>query len=130
VCFLGFRNQTELSRYYHAADLVVLPSVQSETWGLVVNEALRHGVPCVVSEAVGCAPDLIEPGVTGGVSETGSAPSLTSALHRALAMVSRRDVRDACRARVADYSVERAARGIAEAYNSVAHTGRRTATVE
>jgi glycosyltransferase involved in cell wall biosynthesis len=130
VCFLGFRNQTELSRYYHAANLVVLPSVQSETWGLVVNEALHHGVPCVVSNAVGCAPDLVEPGVTGEVSETGSTPSLTAALLRALAMVNRHDIRDACRARVADYSVERAARGIAEAYDAVARTGRRTSTVE
>jgi glycosyltransferase involved in cell wall biosynthesis len=125
VCFLGFRNQTELSRYYHAANLVVLPSVQSETWGLVVNEALHHGVPCVVSNAVGCAPDLVEPGVTGEVSETGSTPSLTAALLRALAMVNRHDIRDACRARVADYSVERAARGIAEAYDALACSGRR-----
>jgi glycosyltransferase involved in cell wall biosynthesis len=130
VCFLGFRNQTDLSRYYHAADLLVLPSAASETWGLVMNEALHHGVPCVVSEAVGCAPDLVEPGATGEVSETGSAPSLTAALFRAVAMVNRHDVRNACRARVADYSVERAARGIAEAYDAVARTGRRTAAVE
>ncbi len=130
VCFLGFRNQTELSRYYHTADLLVLPSAHSETWGLVVNEALHHGVPCVVSKAVGCAPDLVEPGVTGEVCETGSTPSLTAALLRALAMVNRGDVRNACRARVADYSVERAARGIAEAYDAVARTGRRTAAVE
>src|SRR5205807_3731601 len=57
VRFCGFKNQTELSPYYHAADLLVLPSRHSETWGLVVNEALHHGVPCVVSQAVGCAPD-------------------------------------------------------------------------
>lgn len=125
VRFLGFRNQTELSRYYHAADLLVLPSTDSETWGLVVNEALHHGVPCVVSEAVGCAPDLVEPGVTGEVSETGSTPSLTAALLRVLAIVNRGDVRNACRARVADYSVERAARGIAEAYEAMACTGYR-----
>jgi glycosyltransferase involved in cell wall biosynthesis len=130
VRFLGFRNQTELSRCYHAADLVVLPSVQSETWGLVVNEALHHGVPCVVSEAVGCAPDLVEPGVTGEVCETGSTPSLTAALLRAIAMVNRRDVRNACRARVSDYSVERAARGIAEAYDALAPTGQRAPTGE
>jgi glycosyltransferase involved in cell wall biosynthesis len=125
VRFLGFRNQTELSRYYHAADLLVLPSAHSETWGLVVNEALHHGVPCVVSKAVGCAPDLVEPGVTGEISETGSAPSLTAALLRAIAMMNRGDVRNACRARVADYSVERAARGIAEAYDALACSGRR-----
>ena len=53
--FLGFQNQHQLSRYYHAADLLVLPSRESETWGLVVNEALHHGVPVsypIVSGAV------------------------------------------------------------------------------
>ena len=53
----GFRNQRQLSPYYHAADVLVLPSRRAETWGLVVNEALHHGVPCVVSDRVGCAPD-------------------------------------------------------------------------
>ena len=80
VRFQGFRNQTQLSRYYHAADALVLPSRWGETWGLVVNEALHHGLPCLVSEAVGCAPDLIEPGRTGQVFETGSSQSLASAL--------------------------------------------------
>src|SRR5262249_33899940 len=71
VAFLGFQNQTLLSRYYHAADLLVLPSRHGETWGLVVNEALHHGLPCVLSEGVGCAPDLVESGVTGDLFEIG-----------------------------------------------------------
>src|SRR5262249_44960786 len=54
VRFAGFQNQRQLSPYYHAADLLVLPSRRLETWGLVVNEALHHGVPCVVSDRVGC----------------------------------------------------------------------------
>ena len=119
VRFLGFQNQTQLSRYYHAADLLVLPSRHSETWGLVVNEALHHGVPCVVSEAVGCAPDLVEPGVTGEVAATGSAESLAAAVERALALVGRPEVRERCRDKVSGYTVERAAQGIAQAYWSV-----------
>src|SRR5205823_8004989 len=63
--FAGFKNQRELSPYFHASDVLVLPSRHGETWGLVVNEALHHGVPAIVSEAVGCAPDLIDPGETG-----------------------------------------------------------------
>src|SRR5207247_1441845 len=35
VRFPGFQNQSRLSDYYHAADLLVLPSQHSETWGLV-----------------------------------------------------------------------------------------------
>jgi glycosyltransferase involved in cell wall biosynthesis len=114
--FLGFKNQTQLSRYYHAADLLVLPSQRSETWGLVVNEALHHGVPCVVSEAVGCAPDLVHPGVTGDLFETSSPDSLARALMRSMALVGNAETRTRCRQHVSRYSVREAARGIALAY--------------
>lgn len=120
VFFPGFQNQTQLSRFYHAADLLILPSRESETWGLVVNEALHHGLPCVVSEAVGCAPDIVEPGVTGMVFETDSYRSLASALQQAFKLVGREDARQSCRRKVSGYSVESAAKGIAEAYWQVA----------
>lgn len=117
--FLGFQNQTQLSPYYHAADLLVLPSLHSETWGLVVNEALHHGVPCVVSDAVGCAPDLVEPGVTGEIAATGSAESLAAAIEKALTLVGRTEIRSRCREKVSGYTVDKAAQGIAEAYWAV-----------
>jgi glycosyltransferase involved in cell wall biosynthesis len=56
--FAGFLNQSEISRAYVAADCLVLPSDYRETWGLVVNEALASGLPCLVSQACGCAEDL------------------------------------------------------------------------
>jgi glycosyltransferase involved in cell wall biosynthesis len=57
--FAGFLNQMEISQAYIAADCLVLPG--RETWGLVVNEALASGLPCIVSDACGCAEDLIMP---------------------------------------------------------------------
>ena len=59
--FAGFLNQKEISKAYVAADCLVLPSDHRETWGLVVNEAMASGLPCVVSDACGCAEDLITP---------------------------------------------------------------------
>jgi glycosyltransferase involved in cell wall biosynthesis len=59
--FVGFLNQSEINRAYVAADCLVLPSDAKETWGLVVNEAMASGLPCIVSNACGCAEDLIEP---------------------------------------------------------------------
>jgi len=56
--FTGFLNQTEVSAAYVAADCLVLPSDHGETWGLVVNEALASGLPCLVSQACGCAEEL------------------------------------------------------------------------
>jgi glycosyltransferase involved in cell wall biosynthesis len=73
--FLGFKNQSELASFYTAADLLVLPS-DRETWGLVVNEALACGRPCVVSDHVGCHVDLIFEGITGSVFPCGNLSEL------------------------------------------------------
>jgi glycosyltransferase involved in cell wall biosynthesis len=97
----------------------VLPSRDSETWGLVVNEALHHGLPCVVSRAVGCAPDLIDSAVTGEIAEPNSVQSLADAILRALPLTNCPEFRRQCRTRVSSYTVERAAEGIVRAYQAV-----------
>jgi glycosyltransferase involved in cell wall biosynthesis len=56
--FAGFLNQTQISEAYVAADCLVLPSDYGETWGLVVNEALASGLPCIISDHCGSAEDL------------------------------------------------------------------------
>jgi glycosyltransferase involved in cell wall biosynthesis len=77
----GFVNQSEMGRWYAAADCLVLPSQKGagETWGLVVNEALQFGLPVVVSDGVGCHHDLIDSN-TGRVFRSGSPDDLTRAL--------------------------------------------------
>lgn len=82
VRFAGFLNQSEIPRAYAAADLLVLPSDAGETWGLVVNEAMASGLPAVVSDRVGCAPDLIVPGETGETFPCGDVAALASTLER------------------------------------------------
>lgn len=113
--FTGFQNQSALSAYYLAADLLILPSRQLETWGLVVNEALLHGLPCVVSTRVGCQPDLVIPGQTGALCQPDSAPSLATALQEGLALTRSPSISATCRAQVASYTVDRAAKAIANA---------------
>jgi glycosyltransferase involved in cell wall biosynthesis len=56
--FAGFLNQSEIAKAYLAADCLVLPSSFGETWGLVVNEAMASGLPCIISDSCGCAEDL------------------------------------------------------------------------
>jgi len=116
--FLGFQNRNELSKYYHAADLLALPSVQQEDWGAVVNVALHHGLPCVVSTMVGCAADLIESGVTGEVFETGSERDLATAIEKLLPLVEQPATRAACRAKMSGHTTEKGAQGVAEAFSS------------
>lgn len=114
---LGVQSQAELSQWYHMADLLVLPSRHGETWGLVVNEALHHGLPCVVSDRVGCAIDLIDER-TGAVCQGDSAAGLADAILGGSTLAGRSDIRDRCREKVAGYSVDRAAAGLAEAYRA------------
>ncbi len=119
VRFPGFQNQRAMSAYYHAADCLVLPSLRDETWGLVVNEALAHGVPAVVSHAVGCAPDLVQDGVTGAIFDAGDADSLATALGRVFPLLNNAAARARCRELVSVYSVANAARGIAAAFQRI-----------
>lgn len=64
VTFAGFRQIEALPHYYGAAGAFVHPAYQ-EQWGLVVNEAMAAGLPVLVSERCGCAPDLVVDGITG-----------------------------------------------------------------
>jgi glycosyltransferase involved in cell wall biosynthesis len=117
--FLGFVNQSGLSAVYHACDLFCLPSREGETWGLVVNEALLHGLPVVVSEAVGCAPDLVKTKESGEIFETGNRQGLAAALEKVIRGGLEAERRQACRKVVEGYSTVRAAKGIREALDRI-----------
>lgn len=80
MLFLGFCNQSQLPAVYRAADVLALPSEGSETWGLVVNEAMACGTPCVVSDACGCGDDMVVPNITGEIYELGQVDALATAL--------------------------------------------------
>ena len=113
VSFAGFLNQSEIAAAYAACDALVLPSDFGETWGLVVNEAMACGRAAIVSDRVGCGPDLVLPGETGEVFPFGDVAALAAAIEtlavdRAkLAALGRN-----AQARVMQhYNVERAAQG-------------------
>jgi glycosyltransferase involved in cell wall biosynthesis len=121
--FMGFVNQSELPAVYASADLLVLPSDGRETWGLVVNEAMACGIPAVVSDAVGCGPDLVEPGLTGATFPLGDVAALASAIDNVLsfdAELTRRHLA----AKMAVYSPARAATAIVDATTTLAASAR------
>ena len=84
VIFGGFVNQSELPKVFGASDVFVLPA-ENEPWGLIVNEAMCAGLPVVVSDEVGCVPDLVKDGVNGYQTKAGDVESLVKALEKLLA---------------------------------------------
>jgi glycosyltransferase involved in cell wall biosynthesis len=83
IHFLPFQNQSSMPSIYALGDVMVLPS-QSETWGLVVNEAMNLECPVIVTDHVGCGPDLVLPGRTGWIYPTGDIEGLSRCLREAL----------------------------------------------
>jgi glycosyltransferase involved in cell wall biosynthesis len=90
VRFLGFKNQSELPAYYDLCDVFVMPTML-EPWGLVVNEVMNAGKTVIVSDQVGCAPDLVRDGCNGLVYPAGDIDSLHGALVKLLTDANRRD---------------------------------------
>jgi glycosyltransferase involved in cell wall biosynthesis len=108
VHFLGFQNQSRMPVVYRLGDVFVLPS-RSETWGLSVNEAMACARAVLVTDQVGCAPDLVD-ATNGAVVPANDPSGLQKALDdllqnpERLAVMGRRS-----RERIADWSMETAA---------------------
>jgi glycosyltransferase involved in cell wall biosynthesis len=125
VRFLPFANQTEMPARYRLADLFVLPSRgNSETWGLAVNEAMHLGVPCLVSDVVGCQRDLVTDGDTGWVFRAGDAAHLRAKLEEALAALARdaAGVKAQALARIAGYTYAQTTEGLLRALAAIRGT--------
>ena len=121
----GFLNQREMGLAYAVADGLVLPS-EEETWGLVVNEAMACGVPAVLSDRVGCAPDLIVEGQTGFTYPCGEVGPLA----RRLSLLAenqemRRALGRRAAAHVNGFSIEAGCRGLLRALEVLPNRGER-----
>lgn len=113
---LGHLDWAALHERYARADALVLPS-HYEVWGLVVNEAVEHGMPVVTTNQVAAADDLVVEGVTGRIVPADNRGALTSALRDVASWTSQQRQRCAVRSReiIDGWSIERAADGIVEA---------------
>lgn len=112
VTFAGFLNQSQIVDAYIAADVLVLPSA-GETWGIVVNEAMACKRPCIVSDTVGCWPDLIRTEETGAVFPQGDVDALAALMIEFAGQSLRLAAMGIhARERVEKYSVQTAVEGV------------------
>ena len=66
VHFIDFKQKEELAKYYKASDLFVLPT-REDIWGLVINEAMAHGLPVITTDKCVAGLELIEDGKNGDI---------------------------------------------------------------
>ena len=122
IQFPGYVEGTLKAKYYSVADVFVLPTLH-DPWGLVVNEAMAYGLPIVVTDRAGCAPDLV--GDNGLVVPAGDVHALRQALERLLdGDELRREMGDRSRQIIQRYDVDYARETFAKAVR-VALEGRR-----
>jgi glycosyltransferase involved in cell wall biosynthesis len=113
IRFAGFLNQSQIIEAYVVSDTLVLPSDGGETWGVVVNEAMACARPCIVSDRVGCGPDLVIPGKTGAIFPLGDVDALANSMLELAGNPERMiSMGLEARTRLRNYSVETAVDGI------------------
>jgi glycosyltransferase involved in cell wall biosynthesis len=71
VQFCGFLDRTQLEQFYKGTLCLVLPSRCYEMFGLVLLEAMVHGIP-VIAPRLGGIPEIVEDGNTGFLFEPGN----------------------------------------------------------
>jgi glycosyltransferase involved in cell wall biosynthesis len=112
IHFHGFADRDE---FLKAIDLLVVPSLSHETFGLVAIEAFAAGVPVVASRRGGLS-EVVTDGVTGALFEPSEPGALRATLDAFLAEPSRAGrMRDRCLERALDFD----ATAITERYEAV-----------
>jgi 1,2-diacylglycerol 3-alpha-glucosyltransferase len=77
ILLYGLIRQPELIDFYSCASCFILPSI-TESWGLVVNEALACELPVIVSNRCGCWADLVVEGKNGWTFDPYNLPELAN----------------------------------------------------
>jgi glycosyltransferase involved in cell wall biosynthesis len=119
IQFAGFVHREDLAIYYALAEVLIFPTY-TDTWGLVVNEAMACGLPVIASSAAGCVADLLEHHWNGCVFSPRDVGRLASAMET---LANHADLRELMtrrsRKRILRYSPEACAAGIAAAATSL-----------
>jgi glycogen(starch) synthase len=123
VKFLGSLPAQEIEKYFSKANIIVVPSLAGEVFGLVIAENMLRGIPIVASDLGAFSEVLAE---TGQLFPIGDAAGLASQIARLLANpVEAADLASAARHRVLDFfPLRRMIEAHAAAYRRVSKMGR------
>ena len=114
VRFHGYATQAELPSRYADARIFLFPT-EGDVWGVVANEACATGLPVIVSPRAGVAGELVLDGVNGYVRELDVAQWAEAAVLLITDEALYSGFSQSSRERVAEYTFDHAARGLADA---------------
>lgn len=77
ITLIDYLEKEKLKQYYLASDLFVLPTA-SDTWGLVINEAMAFGLPIITTDKCIAGLELIENNINGYIVPVGDDAVLSS----------------------------------------------------
>ena len=119
VTFLPSRPWFRVPEIMALGNALVLAS-RSETWGLVVNEAMVCGLPVIVSDRCGCAKDLIQDGANGFTFNPDQPAELTHHLLQFMdGSVDAERMGDVARQRIAPYAPEAVAQEMLDGFMKI-----------
>lgn len=79
IVFIPNLSAEKINYYYKAADIFVLPT-RSDTWGLVISEAMIFGMPVITTNRCVAGNALIKNGINGYIVEVENSDELNSRL--------------------------------------------------
>jgi glycosyltransferase involved in cell wall biosynthesis len=121
IRFPGFVHREELAKIYSLAEAFIFPTY-TDTWGLVVNEAMACGLPVIASSVAGCTLDLVLDKWNGFVVDPGDPTRLADSMEKlATDLHLRRQMSNHSREQIQKYSPAVWAQGIIDAVDTV-HT--------
>lgn len=82
VNYWGRKYGRDKEEYWRSADIFVFPTL-NEAFGLVLLEAMEHGLPCIGTDEGGIN-DIIDNGKTGFIVPSGNAESLSDSIGKLL----------------------------------------------
>ena len=122
VRFIGSVSAEDLPRWYHSADLFVLPAnSRAEAFGIVLMEAMAAGLPCITTELGTGTSFIVQHGKTGLIVPPQEPNALAQAINQLVQNPAlRQQMGQAGRERIlTEFTIERMVDRIEQVYSQV-----------
>jgi len=120
IFLVGFKDQSDITKYYTMSDIFVLPSTAGEVLPVVINEAMCFRLPIIVSDAIPSSSEFVKHGENGYIFPCGNVEKLVDYLRD---LINNKEKREKFGKKsfeiIQNYTYEKDVEGILEALNYV-----------